>query len=149
MAAQLSNRVKRLERSMIDLLPDQKDCAACHGAALLVFPDEAVDIPPPIPYDGPGGTCRWCRRPPPGVRVITLAPDQRRAFAAIPWSQDPRERFREKLSLILTVWRRTAEGEALAVLNRLSEKVRLDPVDEQLVRLFERAQTREATTCQT
>ncbi len=133
----LKTQLTKLEQTAQKMMPDQDSCPCCHGAPLAAFPDESDNHGGPrLPYDGPNGVCRLCRQPPPCVKIFPLSPDQRKAFAAIPWSANPRLRFVEKLSLILAVWRQKADGPALDRLNHFAHQRQLKSVDEQLARLY-------------
>ena len=98
--ASLKQRLSRVEQTARELMPDQQHCPACGGRERLAFSDEPENTGPPLPFDGPGGICRLCRMPSPGIKVHQLSPPVAEIFARLPWSDEPRLRFVEKLMLL-------------------------------------------------
>jgi hypothetical protein len=93
--AALKARLMRLERSAGDLLPDQR-CFCCQGREVLAF----SDVGPQLSHDG---TCRLCRMPPPGIKILQLPASLAEFFAGLTWSDDPVKRFMEKLMLFKAI----------------------------------------------
>lgn len=117
----LSQRLMRLERSVGTMVPDQTHCIACHGLPLLAFSDEPENVGSRMPYDGPGDTCRFCRMPPPSIHVLKLPTPIAEQLRTLPWSNDPRHRHLEKLSLLRALLKGESE-EAGRLVQRLHEK---------------------------
>lgn len=109
---QLKAKLARLEQSVATLLPDQNSCPACRGRERLALSDEPENTGPPQPYDGPGGTCRLCRMPPPGTRILRLSAPLAEYFGTLPWAESAPHRFIEKLFLLKAIVQNdTAEAE--------------------------------------
>jgi len=117
----LNHKLTRLEQSTAEMLPDQERCPCCHGATLSAFSDEPDNAGPRFPYDGPGGTCRRCRMPPPGTRLIPLSAPLAKCFAGLPWADDRRVRFHEKLLLFIAMHKRDAQ-EVERILSRMYQR---------------------------
>jgi hypothetical protein len=113
--ADLKRRLTRLEQSAGELLPDQQRCPACGGRELVAFSDEPDNTGPPQPYDGPGGTCRLCRMPPPGTHVLAIPAEIADYFASLPWSDEPRLRFLEKMMLLNAIFEQDVQEAERAV----------------------------------
>ena len=116
----LRRRLTRLEHSVGELLPDQQHCPFCHGRKLLAFSDEPDNVGSRLPYDRPNGTCRLCRLPPPGTDIVRLPAAVAEYFARLPWSDDGRHRFIEKLMLLKAIAKRDTEDMA-RIVTRLLE----------------------------
>ena len=112
---ELRRRLARLEHSAAEMLPDQQECPFCHGWELLAFSDEPNNTGPPQPCDGAGGTCRLCRMPPPGRHVLQLPAAIARHFATLPWSDEPRMRFVQKVMLLKAIATRDTQAAERAV----------------------------------
>jgi hypothetical protein len=118
--AGLRRRLRRLEQDAVALVPDQFRCPACRGRGLLAFSDEPNNVGPVHPYDGPNGICRLCRMPPPSTRVLQLSPSCAEHFAMIPWSDEPRLRYIEKMTLLMALGQHDTP-EAKRIVTRLFE----------------------------
>ena len=119
--AALNRRLARLEQSAGELMPDQQRCACCQARPLLAFSDEPENTGPPQPYSGPSGTCPLCRMPPPGKDVLTLPAQIAELFATLPWADEPRLRFIEKLLLLKAIAQREI-GEVDRIVRSLCER---------------------------
>jgi hypothetical protein len=107
--AALRHKLARLEQTVGELLPDQKHCPFCQGHELLAFSDEPDNVGARLPYDGPNGTCRLCRMPPPGTHILQLPAGIAEIFAKLPWSDEPRFRFIEKRMLLKAIATRNTQ----------------------------------------
>lgn len=120
--ANLKHRLRRLAQTAGELLPDQRRCPACHGRPLVAFSDEPENTGSSRPYDGPGGTCRFCRMPPPGVRVLQLPEPVAKYFATLPWADSPVHRHLEKAELLVALLGKRDMQEVDRIVARLYER---------------------------
>src|SRR5438045_159970 len=93
-------RLTRLEQMVRALLPNQQRCPICKCRSLLAFSAEPENVGSRLPYDGPNGTCRQCRMPPPGLDLLKLPQALAAFFATLPWSAHPVHRWIEKTMLL-------------------------------------------------
>lgn len=136
--AELKRKLMRLELAAEELSPEQSKCPCCLGRPQIAFSDEPDNFGHGLPYDGAGGTCRLCHRPPTSTKIIPLSELHAKAYAAIPWSEDPRLRYIEKMSMMIGVWREHGSQEVRDFLGTSPHFSRIESIDRQLIRLQDR-----------